>query len=101
MAEPMIQKIDNVFYPVIDGKKIKARDIRFNGDKAVVDIETYRHYYNCTFLILQSQKEYLFKKFAVENPSSFYRLADYLEEHNLELKVISHRKILYDSKWID
>lgn len=91
LVNPMIEKIEGVFYTRIDEVYTKCVDIRFKGNKAVANLETYRHYWNCTFLILQEQKEYLFKKFAVENPSTFGELADYLESHNLHYKVISHR----------
>ena len=100
MAEPMTQKIENVFYPIIDGIKLKCVDIRFKGNKAVADLETYRYYYDCTFLILQEQKEYLFKKFASEYPSTFDELVDYIDDHNLQFKVLSHKRILYNSEWI-
>lgn len=96
----MIENMNNVFYPVIDGEKLKCVDIRLKGNKAICNIETYRYYWDCTFLILQEQKEYYLKTFAIEYPSTFDLINDYMEEHNLQFKVIPHNRILYDSKWI-
>ena len=100
MAEPMTQKIENVFYPIIDGIKLKCVDIRFKGNNAVCNLDTYRYYWDCTFIILPEQKRYLLKEFAEKCPSSFDAIVDYMDEHNLEFKVLSHTRILYNSEWL-